>query len=966
MQLVRTGSFSRNSSETSDKTKCDTAFTQGLGSTFQLGSDYERKKHKLLQELQLDYKDYVAKKNNLKTHEPDSHQQGLSLPINERASIKERLREERNKEYNLFLQERAQKRGLKRGTPPVTSKLEHLQALDAANKTSQSPPLPFLNTQTSVLPPRQERPACRRDAATLTEAGNDGGGAWNLDPRRRRRWRIPKPRELHSSEGEPCTDEEEDFGFRHRRRRDGHPREPQPRDEKGTQKRRVDRAFWDTKEPEAPVLPDQDDKDGLWKSDSKHIPDSMRTAARSPAATCKDKAESATGLMIGATEEQTITQMRKEQYKQELLRQIAEQQRNKIKEKKLELKVAATGATDPEKQPDRIKQFRTAYQQYENLRQDAPHKSGADLEAVGKDPNPRLKGEIHHRAPGGSSQVDFNTTLSQLPGWTGPGPGMGAEHDVPPFDYFTEDYHRNFARTPGGVALPRNASVAPPMLPNIYKTPQESAHHYYRTRNPLESQDNLHDGPQHFGNFETPPQWTSPVRANKGSPFAAEGLHADKQRRESVLRYQEALKQQIQEREERKRREKEEKERSDAKSEAEMMTYDPWGRSGGGAPIKDQHGNLVSDLKQMHIINKNRLLSPRAGAASPFQLPGSCHQSPQQPPLTQDRYKEELKQQIEENRRKRAEERERQTLAAEEEEKRLAKERARMLQQYEEEQRKQREAHSYAKKKRQVHEALMQPTEEVKNRKQKNQTVPHSAKEREEKTSQLTYQREPSPPIPTLQKKHKNPAASKPPSVERSVSAPHVQPVPRHLPTLREDQREVIKGLSALRDYLQKEQRRLERTGHSHLGRRRLRAFEAANKESVQPLPRSPSVNAEKQNNRLQNGDGLDYQPSHYYPRRKPACFVPRNVSLPFEMAFADEGQVNLQRGPQPSEERSQRKQAVADSLDGREPSGQPGDRSLKPREAKCWRRDSERGDYSRTGSGLRRPVSVGTVAAEL
>lgn len=114
-------------------------------------------------------------------------------------------------------------------------------------------------------------------------------------------------------------------------------------------------------------------------------------------------------------------------------------------------------------------------------------------------------------------------------------------------------------------------------------------------------------------------------------PFATEGLHenSSQQRRESILRYQEALKQQvdrcvsirepfvfvqrrrlrrcgtvwntvalfyvqIQEREERKQREKEEKERSDAKSEAEMMTYDPWGRSGGGAPIKDQYGNLVS------------------------------------------------------------------------------------------------------------------------------------------------------------------------------------------------------------------------------------------------------------------------------------------------------------------------------------------------------------------------------------
>lgn len=53
---------------------------------------------------------------------------------------------------------------------------------------------------------------------------------------------------------------------------------------------------------------------------------------------------------------------------------------------------------------------------------------------------------------------------------------------------------------------------------------------------------------------------------------------------------------QIKENEEHKRRAREERERYDAKIKAEMMAYNPWGRSGGGAPIKDKGGNLISKL----------------------------------------------------------------------------------------------------------------------------------------------------------------------------------------------------------------------------------------------------------------------------------------------------------------------------------------------------------------------------------
>ena len=64
----------------------------------------------------------------------------------------------------------------------------------------------------------------------------------------------------------------------------------------------------------------------------------------------------ATGLVLGDRDLELL-QRKKEKYRQELIEQMAEQQRNKRREKELELSVAASGALDPEKKPNRLKQF---------------------------------------------------------------------------------------------------------------------------------------------------------------------------------------------------------------------------------------------------------------------------------------------------------------------------------------------------------------------------------------------------------------------------------------------------------------------------------------------------------------------------------------------------------------------------------------------------------------------------------
>lgn len=73
------------------------------GLSLPLGEDYERKKHKLKEELRQDYRRYLTQKNFLSTSETDPSTLGVSLPIGDRLSAKERLKLERNKEYNQYL-----------------------------------------------------------------------------------------------------------------------------------------------------------------------------------------------------------------------------------------------------------------------------------------------------------------------------------------------------------------------------------------------------------------------------------------------------------------------------------------------------------------------------------------------------------------------------------------------------------------------------------------------------------------------------------------------------------------------------------------------------------------------------------------------------------------------------------------------------------------------------------------------
>lgn len=106
------------------------------GLSLPLGEDYERKKHKLKEELRQDYRRYLTqgitqakrKKNFLSTSETDPSTLGVSLPIGERLSAKERLKLERNKEYNQFL----------RGKEESTDKFRQVEKSSTEHKNQRN------------------------------------------------------------------------------------------------------------------------------------------------------------------------------------------------------------------------------------------------------------------------------------------------------------------------------------------------------------------------------------------------------------------------------------------------------------------------------------------------------------------------------------------------------------------------------------------------------------------------------------------------------------------------------------------------------------------------------------------------------------------------------------------------------------------------------------------------------------
>nr|KAF6326205.1 centrosome and spindle pole associated protein 1 [Pipistrellus kuhlii] len=140
------------------------------GLSLPLGEDYERKKHKLKEELRQDYRRYLTqgiteakrKKNFLSTIETDPSTLGVSLPIGDRLSAKERLKLERNKEYNQFL------KGKEESTEKFRQVEKSTEHKSQRNKKPIGPVKSDILSQIKTSCQNSEGP--RRDVLTPSEA----------------------------------------------------------------------------------------------------------------------------------------------------------------------------------------------------------------------------------------------------------------------------------------------------------------------------------------------------------------------------------------------------------------------------------------------------------------------------------------------------------------------------------------------------------------------------------------------------------------------------------------------------------------------------------------------------------------------------------------------------------------------------------------------------------------------------
>ncbi|XP_031297382.2 centrosome and spindle pole-associated protein 1 isoform X6 [Camelus dromedarius] len=817
------------------------------GLSLPLGEDYERKKHKLKEELRQDYRRYLTQ---------------------------ERLKLERNKEYNQFLRdkeestekfrqvEKSTEQKNQRNKIPISQvKLDLPSQIQSSRENSEGPRKDVLTPSEAyeelLNQRRLEEDKYRqlddeielRNRRIIKKTNEEVGisskkhqgfaSKTDIPDRRFRRFNEDRvfDKQYYSPDQDPEVGEEMDERFRYESDFD----------------RRLLRVYTNDRmygNRRGNVPPKEYGGDVREQSNIRiSSAGNQSTRDNIPSKPANREICSPFAGMLFGGEDRELIQRRKEKYRQELLEQMAEQQKNKRREKDLDLRVAASGAQDPEKSPDRLKQFSVAPRHFEET------------------------------IPPERPRVAFQTPLPPL---SAPSvPPIPSIYSIPSQN---EDLHNGLSSTLGEMVPPRIAPLPPPPLlpplPTNYRTPYDDAYYFYGARNTLDPSLAYYGsgmmGVQPAAYVSAPvthqpaPPVVNTVGQNELKITSDRAINSGmffedkpKPSKQSLQSYQEALQQQIREREERRKREREEKEEYEAKLEAEMRSYNPWGKGGGGAPLRDAKGNLITDLNRMHRQNIDAYHNPDArtyedkravvsldqnlATSNAENLEDSAnknsgHMQTQNSPFArgnifcepptelqikqQELYKNFLRFQIEEKKQREEAERERLRIAEEKEEKRLAEQRARIQQEYEEEQEKKREKEEEQRLKNEELIRLAEERRKEAERKKKEEEEKHNLQlqhyyERENIVGEETkHFRQPSPVVPALQNKIAS-KLQRPPSVdsiitsfvqESSMSRAQSPPVPARKNQLRaeEEKKNVIMELSEMRKQLRSEERRLQ------------------------------------------------------------------------------------------------------------------------------------------------------------
>ncbi|XP_078602820.1 centrosome and spindle pole-associated protein 1-like isoform X19 [Branchiostoma floridae x Branchiostoma japonicum] len=776
-----------------------------------------------------------------------------------------KLQEERKREYNQLLNEK------KFRSTGVSSRIQEIEHANKSMSRSSSEPQGLNRDQGShTFPPR------RRDTSPLGKETYD-------DILKRKREEEDRYRRL--DDPEMITDRRRDDRLRDHplraSRSDGFLNEPDDRRDYDRKVNRLDDDYGSrhVRFRDRDDYVDSDQRD--WsrsRAGRRRDLNSAEGDRPSREKDDKDRAHSAPpedGFAIGNEERASAVRRRKDAYRQDLMRQMADNERARKKEKTRDMRINASGENDPEKltsvpeeEPGRIRDLPPTNRQNNRQRgrDTSPYRPYHTLD---DEPEGRDRRQERQRTPPYRPQQAFATPPPQPQRGLAPQPmGYIQPGVVPANPYFM-----------GAPMIP----VAAPLGP--YRTPYDDAYYYYGMRHPLDPNTGttggavpppggpvpplttLANGPTDSlpvpsisvpGLSPRGPEFTREDAARKRTESRIQDMVADDDTRKSQeaiqkqRQYQEELKEQMRLRDIKKQKEKEEKERYDRKLEAEAMNYNPWGKGGGGAPLRNNDGKVVADLRKMHIQNEEDQLSPRneysdkpvvnlevnmASLTEPPRPPPKesqalnmyTYKSPfarknkvfedegDEQKSQRDEYQSELQRQVEEKKRRQEEEKRKQKEEEEREERRLAEQRERMQQEYEAEQRKQREKEEEVKRKNEELKKLAEERRQEVERKKKEEDEKHDQERRRQldeedrrRREEQQRQRVSSPPIPTLRKNEEE--SQQPPPNSYRERPPPSPPVP----AVRTRERapgnpdDVIDQLSAMRAQLQSEQRRVQ------------------------------------------------------------------------------------------------------------------------------------------------------------